>query len=174
MKHDFEVKIQARLDGELSEQEARRMDEWIARDAEAGALAAELGRLKGVLSRNETAAAVPESREFYWSKIQREIQRMDRSVVAARGGWSWRRWAKPLAGLAALGCVLAIVRWETSPPAFDEISATGEGMEAITFHDQSAGMTVVWLQDSTPQVKKASDAPAAPISIPDPGESEVE
>ena len=47
-----------------------------------------------------------------------------------------------------------------APATFDEISSTGEGMEAVTFHDQSAGMTVVWLANTeqaqpteTPEVK---------------------
>jgi hypothetical protein len=55
-------------------------------------------------------------------------------------------------------------------PTFDEISATGEGMEAVTFHDQSAGMTVVWLADAMPaQPLEAPDA-----KTPDTGDSEVE
>ncbi|HZM01666.1 MAG TPA: hypothetical protein VFC44_01470 [Candidatus Saccharimonadales bacterium] len=50
------------------------------------------------------------------------------------------------------------------PTTFDEISSTGEGMEAVTFHDQSAGMTVVWLQDPSQVEQPASDAMPAPES----------
>ena len=35
-----------------------------------------------------------------------------------------------------------------SPAGSYEVSSTGEGMEAVSFNDQSAGMTVIWLADS--------------------------
>ena len=75
MKHDLELKLQAWLDGELPEREARRMGQWIARDPAAGALAAELRQVKQALPGNETAKAVPDTRQFYWSQIERRIQR---------------------------------------------------------------------------------------------------
>jgi len=158
MKHELELKVQAWLDGELPDQEARRIGAWIARDAEATALAAELGSLRQAMSHNETAGVLGESREFYWSKIQRQIQR---ETGARRDGglsWSarWRRYMAPLAGAAALACALMLAVRQTSSPTFDEISSTGEGMEAVTFHDQAAQMTVVWLQDNTAAADKAA------------------
>src|SRR5580658_1748549 len=70
MKHELELKVQAWLDGELPDHEARQMGEWIARDSEAAALAAELGCIRQAMFRQETAGTLGESREFYWSKIQ--------------------------------------------------------------------------------------------------------
>jgi anti-sigma factor RsiW len=152
MKNELELKVQAWLDEELPDHEARRMGEWIARDSEAAALAAELGCVKKAMFRHETAVALGESREFYWSKIQRQIQR--EAGVRRSRGLPWyarlRKYMLPLTGMAALACMLLMAVVRSGSPAFDEISSTGEGMEAVTFHDQSAQMTVVWLQDNSP------------------------
>jgi len=151
MKHDLQLKVQAWLDGELPDHEARQIGEWIARDAEASALAEELGCVRKVLLKNEVAPAFGESREFYWSKIQRQIERETAVGRASGTPWyaRWRKYMAPLTGAAALACVLVVAVKQTASPTFDEISSTGEGMEAVTFHDQSAQMTVVWLQDSS-------------------------
>jgi anti-sigma factor RsiW len=150
MKHDLELKVQAWLDGELPDKEALRIGEWVAGDAEASALAAELGCVRQAMFRNEAAGALGESREFYWGKIERQIQHEAGGRRTGDLPWyaRWRQYMAPLAGAAALACVLLMAVWQ-SAPTFDEISSTGEGMEAVTFHDQSAEMTVVWLQDSS-------------------------
>ncbi len=151
MKHDLELKVQAWLDGELPDHEARKMGEWIAHDSEAAALAAELGCVRQAMFRQEAASPLSEGREFYWSKIQRQIQR-EATIRRPEGvPWyaRWRRYTGPLIGAAALACVLVLAVLRGGSPAFDETSSTGDGMEAVTFHDQSAQMTVVWLQDSS-------------------------
>ncbi len=161
MKHELELKIQAWLDGELPDHEARRLGQWIARDAEAAALAAELGSLRQAMRRNEAAATLGESREFYWSQIERRIQREAgvRRTDAAPWYARWRRYIAPLAGVAALACVLLMAVMQTRAPTFDEFSSSTEGMEAVTFHDQSAQMTVVWLQDNSPAAPETQPAP---------------
>jgi anti-sigma factor RsiW len=152
MKQDLQLKVQAWLDGELPDQEARRMGEWIARDAAASALAAELGSVKQAMFRNEAAATTGESREFYWRKIERQIQREAGQSRSGATPWiaRWRRYLAPAAGVAALACVLVMAIRQAGPPTFDEISSTIDGMEAVTFHDQSSQMTFVWLQDTAP------------------------
>jgi hypothetical protein len=55
-----------------------------------------------------------------------------------------------LAGFAALSCLLLLSADPFATPALDETSSTGEGLEAVTFHDEAAGMTVVWLNDTAP------------------------
>jgi hypothetical protein len=159
MKTDLQLKIQAWLDGELSDREARRMAGWVASDAGASALAAELGCIKQAMFRNEAPAAPGESREFYWSQIQ---SRIEREAGLRRDNWTpwyarWRRYLAPAVGVAALACVLVVAVKQNAPPAFDEISSTIDGMEAVTFHDQSSQTTVVWLQDKTPAT--AQDKP---------------
>ena len=163
MKHDLQLKVQAWLDGELPDREARQIAEWIARDAEASALAAELGCIKKAMFRNEAAAAPGESREFYWSKIERQIEREAGNRRPDDLPWyaRWRKYMPSLAGAAALACVLLMAVRQNGPPTFDEISSTIDGMEAVTFHDQTSQMTVVWLQDNTP-------ASAANIPVQDP------
>jgi anti-sigma factor RsiW len=150
MNQDLEFKLQAWLDGELSPTEARSIGREIAGNAEAAALVAELQTIKSVLAGNETSVPVPETREFYWSKIAREIERgaaSSRPAPAPRVA-AWQKWLSPLAGIISLACIALMATKSFAPAAFDEISSTGEGMEAVTFHDQSAGMTVVWLADS--------------------------
>ena len=60
MKHDLELSLQAWLDGELPEKEAQQMGAWIARDAEAGALLAELRAIKEFLPAHEMPRTVPD------------------------------------------------------------------------------------------------------------------
>jgi hypothetical protein len=58
-------------------------------------------------------------------------------------------------------------------PIFDEISMTGDSMEAVTFHDQSAQMTVVWLQDNNPSAaEQQNHKPDVPAQ--DQGDSEMD
>jgi anti-sigma factor RsiW len=149
MNIDLQLKVQAWADGELPDHEARRIGDLIARDAEASALAAELGGLRQAMLKNEAPCAVGESREFYWSKIQRQIEREAVSPRAGAAPWyaAWRRYIGPLAGAAALASALVVAVNQSMSPAADEFSSTGAGMEAVTFHDQSEHMTVVWLQD---------------------------
>jgi anti-sigma factor RsiW len=163
MKHELELKVQAWLDGELADREARRMGEWIARDPEAAALAAELGCVRQALFRQETPGSLGESREFYWSKIQRQIERESSLRRAERRPWfaRWHKYMAPLTGVAALAFVLLMAVVRHGSQTFDEVSSTGAGMEAVTFHDQSAQMTVVWLQDNSP----ATADPAVKKSI---------
>ncbi len=175
MKHDLELKLQAWLDGELPEREARRMGQWIARDPAAGALAAELRQVKQALPGNETAKAVPDTRQFYWSQIERRIQREAQRPRAARLPWfvRWQGYLLPLTGVAAAVCAL-VVMVHPAAPTFDEISATDEGMEAVTFHDQSGQMTVVWLQDNSPQAAPEQPTRNAGAPAEEPVDSDVE
>jgi anti-sigma-K factor RskA len=175
MNQNLELKLQSWVDGELSAPEARRISQEIASDAEASRLVAELQALKSALAGNETALAVPETREFYWSKIERQIQleaRSPRPAQAPRRA-AWLHWLSSLAGVAGLACMLLLAFKPPGLPSYDEISATGEGMEAVTYHDQSAGMTVVWLADTEQQTAQpAIESPA--VKTPDAGDPEAE
>jgi anti-sigma factor RsiW len=161
MKHDLQLKVQAWVDGELPQPEAGRVGQWIARDAEASALAAELGCIRQAMLRNEAPATPGESHEFSWSKIERQIQREAGLRRSDETPWyaRWRRYIVPLAGVAALAAVLVTGVRQARAPAFDEISSTIDGMEAVTFHDQSSQMTVVWLEDNAPATAEDQSAP---------------
>jgi hypothetical protein len=172
MKHKLELKIQAWLDGEVTDREAARIADWVARDAEAGDLAAQLGTLRKTMVDNELIAPLAETREFHWSKIERQIQR---EALTPRRSMPWvGRWRGlllPAVGVAVLACVFTLGVKEMHQPTFDEISATDQGMEAVTFHDQSAGMTVVWLENSSPA---SGTAQPVKTSVPDDANSDVE
>src|ERR1044071_8212205 len=77
MTEEQQLKLQSFLDGELPEAEAREMISLIARDEEAKALHAELKNTRQAIKSSEANVRLPESREFFWSKIEREIQRLE-------------------------------------------------------------------------------------------------
>ncbi|MGA2748955.1 MAG: hypothetical protein ABSG59_09285 [Verrucomicrobiota bacterium] len=174
MKHHLELKIQAWTDGELSHRQARRVAQWIGREAQAAELAAELAGVKKALAANEPARTVPESRDFYWSKIERQIQRQAQNRPAPSPWYArWQGLLVPLTGVTALVCALAVIH-QPRRPTFDEISATDDTMEAVTFNDQTAGMSVVWLQDKNPPVATEQTPPAAGGSTVEEGDPDAE
>src|SRR5687768_2283477 len=77
MNVDDGIKLQAYLDGELTDREARQIAGSIENDAEARALFDELQQTTTLLKANEPELPLPESREFYWGKIERDIERLE-------------------------------------------------------------------------------------------------
>src|SRR4051794_9925969 len=77
MTDEQQLKLQAFFDGELPESESREVAAWIARDPDATALLKELRNTRQALSTFEPGLKLPESREFFWSKIEREIRRFE-------------------------------------------------------------------------------------------------
>ena len=75
MNEELALKLQAFLDGELPEDEAREVSSLLARDADAAALHRELKNTRAAVVNFERPIQVPETREFYWSKISKEIER---------------------------------------------------------------------------------------------------
>src|SRR4051794_25606320 len=121
MDSEDQLKVQAFLDGELPEKEAREVASRLAQDAEATALLNELRNTRKAIKESEPRLQLPESREFYWSKIQRDIERQA-PASAARERPSvhslWRRILIPLSGLALVLLAVAVGiqqgLWETS------------------------------------------------------------
>src|SRR6187401_1804220 len=68
---DMHLKVQAYLDNELSPAEARKVGTWISSNPEARDLFNELKETREILMQNEPVLALPESRDFFWSKIER-------------------------------------------------------------------------------------------------------
>ena len=99
INHETELKLQAYLDGELSPGEAKAVEDLTNRDADAWALFEELKLTKSLLAENELEVRLPESRGFYWSKIQRQIEREEKEQAseqteAAASSW-WLRFLAP-------------------------------------------------------------------------------
>jgi anti-sigma factor RsiW len=152
MNQDLELKLQALLDGELPPAEVREIRRLAATDPAAGSLLAELQAVKAVLRHNEQTVTVPETRDFYWSKIARQIEHQERTTAARPFPWParLRHILAALTGVAALAVALIVA---TRPPAsqvaFNQVSVTADGYEARTFRDQPSGLTFVFLHDTT-------------------------
>ena len=154
MNDEQQLQLQAFLDGELPEKEARDVAALIARDAEAAALIAELRHTRQALGGFESGIKLPESREFFWSKVEREILRLeparpaDETVAAV--AW-WRRVVVPVASVASLAAVLVAVGlisgvWRSSDDAETE---TTTGIVVISWDFWSAGAEIGFVSQWT-------------------------
>lgn len=157
MNPEQALKLEAYLDGELSDREARHVSEWLAGDSEARLLFEELQMTKTVLAKNEPEIKLPESREFFWSKIEREIsreatqpQRTPESVSIFT--WLQRHLAPVAAGVAAL-LMAAFIGVQSLHHANAQVVAEGESllddMGMMTYRSEADQMTIVWLYDNT-------------------------
>jgi len=141
--------LQAYLDGELPEAEAREVAKLLAQDQEAVLLQGELRNTRQALKGSEAIVQLPESREFYWSKIAREIERLDRPErVEQKRPFIFRlqRFLVPVTGALAVAIFLGITLINSSTgTTLGETELASEDMGAITFRSESEGMTTVWL-----------------------------
>ena len=166
MNQDLELQLQAYLDGELSVNEARKVTELLTRDAAAQALLNELTFTKKALQGNELGMILPETPDFYWSKIAREIERQERSAVPAVSTPWWRgsfKYLAPLGGLAAV-CLLLLVPGPKEDAGEASSAAVIENlspdMVTSTFHSQSDGLKVIWLSEKTDEQATGEEVPA--------------
>lgn len=147
MNQDFQLKLQAYLDGELAERETREIESRLAGDADAQALLNELRNTSGALADFEGSLKLPETRAFFWSKVQREIERQER--IADRPAVPfWRRFLVPAGAFAAL-VLVGLLGFKSFGPTDEGQAAVVETFlmdsGAMTYRDQNEGMTVVWL-----------------------------
>jgi negative regulator of sigma E activity len=171
MNLETKLEIQAWLDGELPESEARRIAGLVERDAAYKSLAAELETMRAALTGNEPEVKLPESRDFYWSKIRREIERLEGARSApleTAGGWmhAWRRWLMPLAGTAMVAAVAVGLAWMVTPKGqggdafLTEIENLSEDVGSYSFRAPGQNMLVVWVYDKAPTPAVDSGLPA--------------
>jgi anti-sigma factor RsiW len=145
MDYELQLKLQAFLDGELSEAETREVANLLARDREAAALLAELRNTRQAMVGQEIGMALPESREFFWSKLQREIERQEPAPAPAQLSslhQFLRRLLAPATAVAVLGLAMFIA-FRPSGGLTAETAVADPN--AFTYHDYSAGATLVWL-----------------------------
>jgi anti-sigma factor RsiW len=152
MDYNAQLKLQAWLDGELPEAEAREVAAQVARDREGAALADELRNTRQAFTSFEAGLRLPESREFYWSKIAREIQRLEAAPPKPASQDSpfalFRRWLMPASALALVvlaGLLLTRPPAPSGPAAGVESETALADAGAFTYRDDSAGTTLVWL-----------------------------
>ena len=145
MDYDVQIKIQAYLDGELPDSEAREVANLLAKDKEAVALHNELRNTRQALSGAEVGIELPESRGFFWSKIKRDIERLepDAPMEAAPSIFAaWRRLLVPAGAIAALAVAVLIAN---RPVMQVRLEATRSDPNTFTYRDYSGGATLVWL-----------------------------
>src|SRR4051794_24778233 len=110
--NNLELELQSYLDGELSARDRRRVEERLASESQAQQLFAELQTTKSVLTQNEPELKLPESHGFYWSKIERQIQRESRETQKAPARtlpiFAWRKFLAPMVGAAAMLAFLMV------------------------------------------------------------------
>lgn len=150
MEYQDQLKLQSYLDGELSKAEAREVSAWLARDQEAMALATELRQTNAALGGFEQEVRLPESHDFHWSKIKRQIEHEERLEPAPAAVVPWsvrlRRFMMPLTGLAVAALLLLVVTHESgSGPGDTKAETALQDSGAFTYHDSNAGATLVWL-----------------------------
>jgi len=152
MTEEQQLKLQSFLDGELPDQEAREVAAWVARDADATALLGELRNTRRALANFEPALKLPESREFFWSKIERELQRLEPASSAPSRPASLRmllrRLLVPVAGVAVvLVVVIGGLRSGMWKPSWrgSEAEMTMADASAFTYQDYANGTTLVWI-----------------------------
>ena len=151
MDFDAQLKLQAYLDGELPEKEAAEVARWVASDQEAALLLVELRNTRASLVGYDKRVQLPETREFYWSKIQREIARLEPAEIVApkASDWSWISRLLKRAGAVAAVAAFALLAagqfgWLGSSPGPAAESALADN-EAFSYRDESTGTTLVWL-----------------------------
>ena len=147
MDYNAQLKLQALLDGELPEAEASEVTKWLTRDPEAAALAGELRNTRDALVGFEADVRLPESREFFWSKIEREIQRAEAPAPQpAKPSYLtlFRRFLVPASAVAAVLIAGLVLNRPPAPDGHESETALADS-GAFTYHDYSAGTTLVWL-----------------------------
>ena len=150
MNEELSLKLQAYADGELPEREAREVADLLAKDTDARALVEELKNTRSALVGFEVEMKLPESREFYWSKIERGIQRAEQREPAESSVsifTSLRRFFVPAGTIAGL-LIAGMLAWHQFSPTGRfglEMETAFADSEAFTYRDYSKGMTLVWL-----------------------------
>ncbi|HXG47884.1 MAG TPA: hypothetical protein VNO52_09685 [Methylomirabilota bacterium] len=172
MNLELQLELQAYVDGELPARQTRRVEKLIAADPEARALVAELRATRSYLVGNEPEYSVPESREFYWSRIEREITRAEAAATGPtrQAAFHWRRWLAPLGGLAA-ALVLGLITLHSTDYAplgsslnhLAEVENASEHMGSFSFRSQAENMFVVWIYEKVEAVPTEPEPQVRPV-----------
>jgi anti-sigma factor RsiW len=137
MKLEQALELQASVDGELEAGRKPGVERLMLNDATAAALAAELSAVRTAVRTHESAVTVPESREFYWSQIQRRIAAEEAVEARKRGSRTilgWIRWLAPAFGVAAVVAVLTMRTGSSIALADASVMTFRSDADAITIH----------------------------------------
>jgi anti-sigma factor RsiW len=172
MNQDAGTKLQAYLDGELTGREAQQVAALIETDAGARALFSELQQTKTLLKANEPEVRLPESREFYWSKIEREIERLEAAPTAFTApAWVlfFKRHFGALSGVAVAAALVFFIAAQMNivpPSLLEEIDNPLDDVGTFSFRSESQQMTLVWISNPFADAEEASDVMPMPMPMP--------
>jgi len=167
MNTKLPLEIQAWVDGELADAHAQRVARAIEQDPEARRLAENLRAFGRTLRDHEPVRPVPETRDFYWSRIRQGIEQAERTAergpsrpapAPAFHPLRWLAWLLP-AGAAALAAVFLIHPADpfgqqlsphlpatgSTPLVNHEVETPSTEISSLTFYAAEQGMTIVWL-----------------------------
>lgn len=165
MNVEQQLNLQAWVDGELPDAEAKRLTSLVEKDEDARALVAELRLTQSILRGNEPQPKLGETREFYWSKIQREIERTDKAAASTSTSWvfTWRRLLAPLSGVAVVA-FLSVVSLnifhhnaDDSMRYLVEVENLSEDIGSISYKSQAENMFVVYLYNKDQEAESAPE-----------------
>jgi len=131
MELEAKLSIQALIDGELSAEKQVDIERLVKADSEAQALFKELSNTVGALKESELEHNLPETREFFWSKVSAEIEREDRQAEVAQSrpgavAW-WKKLMVPVGAAAAL-----VVAFTLFQPAGPDVAKTNFGTNTVS------------------------------------------
>ncbi len=155
-EREFQLRVQAYLDGELQAAEASEVETQLGSRPDFAGLLEQLKGVDAALARAGDQVSLPEGREFYWSKIESAIRRAERTEVAMPTlSWAaqWGRWLMPAGAVAGLvlALFLAVHPGASSGP---HLEATVADPGAFTYRDFARGTTLVWLSYPAESEKK--------------------
>ena len=137
------LEIMAYADGELAASRRHDVEKLITEDPAAAALHQELAACAKLLRAHEPLGTVPETREFYWSQIQRRIAAEEQAAARAKApkapAFGWLRWLAPAIGVAA---VALVVTYQQRP---GPTILAGSEASSMTFTSEADGVTISWI-----------------------------
>ena len=162
MNLEFQLKLQAYLDGELAARESKDFEAQLQAAPEAQALLTELRSTRIALRGNEPEYALPETREFYWSKIERALLAEEKSGGWRSHpftlGWLFRYWPQ-LSGAGAAALLLMIAALlAPSRGVWGDIENPLAESSTFTFRSEPDRMTLVWISDHTTEADEDTES----------------
>ena len=152
LNRETQLKVQAWLDGELGQADVAGVLRQVREDPRAAALARELKLSRKWLGVGEPLRPLPETRDYFWGKIAREIGSGEASGTRAEptSGWgSWLRWLVPAAAALAVLMAVVLFRPVAAPRSVGvrpaEIETPLDDLGSFSFRSDSEQMTIVWV-----------------------------
>ena len=149
MNQETCLEIQALVDGELTPSRRGAVDRLLASNQDARVLRDSLATVQTTLVANEPEFAVPETREFYWSQIQRRIAAEQRATQTATPRPSpvlgLLRWLVPVAGVGALALALTLPSHRSGPGTLAAVDNVSASPSSVVYRSDEQGVTVHWI-----------------------------